>query len=255
MADDVPPEIPVESISSLLDALQADDDGQLTWFRGHSDGAWKLLPSLVRRTGGVEVEAALMKRFKQNAYRFIDFDPRSEWDWLFLMQHHGVPTRLLDWTESPLFGLWFAVANDSRDDTDACIWCLDPIALNREIARIKLSSDRELLAFADDMELEPYLVSRLARGGELKPVAGIAPRQFERVYAQQGVFTIHHRDVTPLEEMVGPGIGDAGHLTKLVIPAESKPRLRTELARLGVNELAVFPELPNVAKVSMEGLL
>lgn len=255
MSHEDPVEIEVESMASLLDALQADHDGQHTWYRGHANEAWELLPSLVRRTGGVEVEAALMKRFKQNAYRFIDFDPRSEWEWLFLMQHHGVPTRLLDWTESPLFALWFAVADKSREETDACIWCLNPVALNHEIARITLSSAHELLAFADDMELEPYLVSKLATGGELRPVAGIAPRQFERVYAQQGVFTIHHRDVTPLEGMVRPGGGVANHLKKLVIPAASKPRLREELSRLGVTELAVFPELPNVAKVSMEGLL
>ena len=67
----------------------------------------------------------LIKRFKQNAFQFLDLVPKDEWEWIFLMQHYRVPTRLLDWTESPLIGLYFAVSDKAvkRVQTAAALWC------------------------------------------------------------------------------------------------------------------------------------
>ena len=221
------------------------------WFRGCTNSAHKLLPSLGRDPYKLEYERALINVFKQNAVQFIDQRPQSEWEWLFLARHHAVPTRLLDWTESPLIGLYFAThsletvgKNDSRD---GCLWVLFPTRLNKE-ANIKLGDRRDVPIFEDDDEhLQNYLPSKLAseHTSRLIPAAGIAVRHSKRMQAQHSVFTVTHRDQTPLED-----IGTGGHIGRYIIPAFSKPRIRRQLEALRVDRLSVFPELDNAARLA-----
>jgi hypothetical protein len=169
---------------------------------GHGDATWALLPSLARPPCTVDAERTLVKRLKQNAFRFLDTVPIDEWAWLFLMQHHGVPMRLLDWTESPLVGLWFAVSNPKRDDDDGCLWVLEPFKLN-EIARFRPYA-KDIPFFGEDEELAPYLPTRVTVGSAANtPAAAIGSRQFARVAAQFGVFTITHREQADLADLDG----------------------------------------------------
>jgi hypothetical protein len=102
----------IESVAGLLEALKAlYHPGDTVWFRGHADNEWELIPSIARDQRGVAAEGTLVKRFKQNAASFAIDRASTEWDWLFLMQHYSAPTRLLDWSESPLVALYFAVSD------------------------------------------------------------------------------------------------------------------------------------------------
>lgn len=186
----------------------------------------------------------IFKRFRQNAYPFVPTLPEDEWDWLFLLQHYGAPTRLLDWTESPLVGLYFAVCDEALDAEDGCVWCLWPTILNKKAGFIgTLSSD--ILCFGVDKELDSYRPSQVHGLTTMRsnyPVAVLAPRQFGRVYAQFGVFTITHK-----EQMDLATIEDGSHLRQITVPAAAKASIRKELALLRVTKLAIFPELSNVA--------
>ncbi|HEX5502802.1 MAG TPA: FRG domain-containing protein [Thermomicrobiales bacterium] len=237
----------VKSVAELVEALSARPDKEIVWYRGHNDANHPLIPSLARPPKSVDAEMTLVKRFRQNAYPFLEMSPRTEWDWLFLMQHHGVPTRLLDWSDSPLVALWFAMQGGSDQD-DACIWALQPVELNK-LANLDPDFAADIPLFGQDKELDSYLPTQLpATIASLKPIAGIASRQFTRVVAQMGSFTITHKEQPPLQDVAD------GCLTQYVVPAGSKKGIRKELRYLRMTTLSVFPELANVKELAEEGL-
>lgn len=134
------------------------------------------------------------------------------------MQHYGVPTRLLDWSESPLVAMFFAVEGFSRHpSTDAAVWCLKPTALNKNAGIFDPSEPLYIPSF-DDAELAPYAAENI-RGSRvgLLPVATIATRNNPRIQAQMGTFTIHHTQKVALEE-----VGDQSHVIKYVIPDNTR---------------------------------
>jgi hypothetical protein len=222
------------------------------WFRGCTDSSHELVPSLGRPPYRLQQERALINVFKQNAVQFIDQRPQSQWEWLFLARHHTVPTRLLDWTESPLIGLYFATHSldiiEKNDKKDGCLWVLFPTKLNAE-ANIKLTDKCDLPIFEDDDEhLQNYLPSKLAseRTSRLTPAAGIAVRHSKRMQAQHSVFTVTHRDQIPLES-----VGSGEHIGRYIVPSFFKRRMRRQLDALKIDRLSVFPELDNAAEVAV----
>jgi hypothetical protein len=236
----------VQSIADVLKLLSSQTKaGRVVWFRGQSKSAWKLVPSLARNPAHLGAENALLKRFMQDAVPHTAKWPGSEWEWMFLMQHHRAPTRLLDWTESPLAGLYFAVT--SQPKAEGAVWCLDPVALNSE-ANLKFLFEGEIPAFGRDDVTGSYLPSRVHEGSAvLNPIAIVGPRNTARMAAQLGTFTINHRQHLPIES-----IGAAKHVWRWTIPPNAKSRIQKELKLLGVNVLTMFPELDRVAEVSKE---
>ena len=238
-----------EFLGSLARLSNAIGD-EAVWFRGHGRRSYQLLPSIARNPLALEREALLSKKFRQNAYPFRQTPPQSDWEWLFLMQHFGVPTRLLDWSESPLVALYFAVndENASADDEDANIWALLPARYNFEIPRLRPLIQVDIPCFGVDKILDDYRPDTIAleNMSNKLPVAAIAHRQNERIMAQLGVFTIMHRDMTPLE-----ALADA-HLANFIIPAGAKTVLRSELQSLRVTQMSLFPELASVATITKD---
>lgn len=239
----------IGSVGDLLEALKkhavAD---QPTWYRGHSDATWKLTPSISRDKKTFAAENILTKRFKQNALRFLGSRPATEWDWLFLMQHYGTPTRLLDWTESPLVGLYFAVNEEKHHDKDGAIWCLLPKEMNHHAGH-RPTNSMELPFIGVEQRLDEYLPAKILQeqSSFYQPMAAMCLRDSARIYAQLGVFTIIHREAVPVEE-----IGDAKHVWRIVIPKEKKRTLLEDLGYLSINQLTLFPELASVALIAKE---
>lgn len=238
----------ITGVNELVAALaEQAESGQLVWFRGQGDSGWKLSPSLARKKKLLEAEAALIKRFKQNAVPHLPNRPDSEWEWLFLMQHYRLPTRLLDWTESPLAALYFAVEESKHKKKEAALWCLDPVALNRA-AGVSFKFAVEIPAFDHDQILDSYQPSVIAQGPASQgPLAAIAQRNSPRITAQMGTFTITHKEHHPIED-----VGGSNHVWRLLIPPESKSQILDELATLRVTRLSLFPELDQVAATAME---
>lgn len=244
---------PITTIADLIDALRSQAVvGETFWFRGHSREAWALTPSLARNPLHLGRETELLKRFIQLAVPHMADQrlPTSDWEWIFLMQHHRVPTRLLDWSESPLTALWFAVNSTDPDDmaSDGALWYLSPLALNRE-ARFRGRLDTELPGFGKDDVLDSWLPDRQDKGVAQNPVAATGLRNNRRMAAQLGNFTISDRSSAAIET-----IGAREHVWRLLIPATAKPTLAQELRLLRLSELALFPDLDRVADLTKEML-
>lgn len=235
----------VINIGQFVGALKDTRDltsNKPVWYRGQDDASWKLIPGICRPGANAAAEIATIKRFKQSAAPYITQRPSEEWEWIFLMQHHRAPTRLLDWSESALIGLYFAVQNSYFDDKDAVVWCLDPIALNAESGHRK-SFELDILAFGVDNALNDYLPENInERVSRLRPIAAIGPRNSARMVAQSGTFTVIHAEPTPIED-----VGNKQHIWRFIIPAIHRKEIREELKLLGISEHSVFPDLDRVA--------
>src|SRR6266446_10614149 len=152
----------VNSIGELVELLRTDLQGYIgpVWFRGQAVADWYLEPKLLRGTVDLS-ETHFINRFKQNASFLLEKPPSSEFDWLFLMQHYGMQTRLLDWTESPLVGLYFAVEEDAHNSEDGSLWALMPTLLNSK-SNYRPAYEHEVPSF-DDEDMQNYKPGTIAR--------------------------------------------------------------------------------------------
>jgi hypothetical protein len=247
-------EFKVNSIPELIAALERDHKDYMgaIWFRGQASKSWALLPGYLRLSNAPS-ESTLLKRFKQSAAMLLDRDPKDTFDWLFLMQHYGLPTRLLDWSESPLVALYFAVEEQEKHhDFDAALWCLRPSDLNKK-ANIEDDHEEFFIPSFDDQELKNYSLESLANGPKrtrLLPIATIATRNNTRIQAQLGVFTIHHLDEVPIEN-----IGDSSHVVKYIIPKNQRRIILDQLRLLGFSKFTMFPELSSIGENIKRGLV
>ncbi len=231
----------IRSITDLLTNLKSDTsdyDGPI-WFRGHSIVEWKLLSSL-QRIADPPSEMNIIKRFKQNATMLLNPRPDNLLEWLFIMRHHNVPTRLLDWSESPLVATYFAVNENPGDD--GALWILLPVELNRN-CNIEPDYKNYIPDFDIDHDLKNYTPESFAseKRSNLLPVAFISPRNNPRMQSQLSVFTINHRDNTAIEE-----IGDQMHIWRYTIPYEFKEEIKKELKLIGISKFHLFPELESI---------
>jgi hypothetical protein len=127
-------------LQETLEICRTLPEGAFLWFRGLSRSQHELLPKIMRdgRTADevFERELRLLTRFRQRSLAYWpEGYPQSDWEHLFAMQHFGLPTRLLDWSENLFVAAYFALmAPDGPIPADAGlpnVWCIDPVAWNR----------------------------------------------------------------------------------------------------------------------------
>lgn len=245
-------------IRGLADVLTIATELTHSWFRGQPRLYGNLTPKVFRSDWdtiwGVDpqLELKLIDEYKRRAPGLTERVPPPEDNltWLFLMQHHGAPTRLLDWTESALIALYFAVEKDFENDGE--LWALHPDTLN---ARAKVGRGFPLLnnPVLGFLANEPFVPDgkELAQTFKLPaipdwPIALRPTTSFRRMVVQSSVFTIHPSrshgkaipDVLPEEEF----------LVCYHVPATMKQQLLNELWALRITRRTLFPDLDSLSK-------
>jgi hypothetical protein len=222
----------------------------MPFFRGHSNTSWNLLSGLGRQKPNnfkkQNIESILYYDFQSLGGSLLGKTADS-WDVLFAMQHHGLPTRLLDWTTAFAPALYFALRpllalRDFPEVTttriQAAVWILDPFELNKqeghEPAVANPYSDFEGTYQENFIEQTKVLGSRAC--------AIIPPQHTARQSAQRSVFTLHDDLFQPLE-IIAPTC-----LRKFEISSEMIHEAIGFLTLAGVNEYSVFPDLDGLAR-------
>ncbi|HUT03572.1 MAG TPA: FRG domain-containing protein [bacterium] len=232
--------VTVENIAQFFDAVVSvthsfEDDR--AWWRGHADRQWGLTASLHRDSRAVD-ERNMTNRFRSRARIRHTSVPDFEDDagWLYLMRHYRLPTRLLDWTESPLIGLFFAV--NEYSDSDGTLWAL-------MAPRLNMSQVNRILFAENDSMVLPVLKAAFTRQklADSEKTLAILTRHFDlRQMVQRSEFTIHGAS-QPLNEF-----DDAGKfLARINIPSSAKEGLKQSLDLLRITEDQLFPDLEHLA--------
>jgi hypothetical protein len=244
------------------------------FWRGHEDEQWNIVPQVYRSPKFREAD--LIWGFVTRGSPRIPNPPpvTDKLGWIHLAQHYGLPTRLLDWSFSPLPALYFAIANPILDDRNGCIWSLDPHALN-----LSANGNPGLLVptativgtMIDEAFVTPTSATGAPQGlgSPTAPVAPLAPQlplppiepppspklsgqsvaamvahEIDlRMLVQQAAFTIHRNgtDLRDFDEQTAM-------LKKFIVPKESKKFLRSWLRRAGVSGATLFPDLSGLAR-------
>lgn len=220
-------------------------------FRGLSRADHSLSSSLVRLAGGradaARLEMALLRNFRKYAHAEAS-SAGSIWHWLALGQHRGLPTRLLDWTYSPLVALHFATEDPADFDTDGVVWCVNFVEANKRLpSRLKriLEQDKSetltvdmLSAFAtlrafDALARDPFLVF-------LEP-----PAIDRRILNQFALFSLMSSPTAAMDEWLRrhPDL-----CRRVVVPADLKWEIRDKLDQSNVNERILFPDLDGLSR-------
>lgn len=232
-----------------------------SWFRGHSKVYGELVPGAFRKEYASlrpDIEFFMMREFKRKAFGLTSNLPSKNdtLEWLFLMQHHGTPTRLLDWSENALIALYFAVNRNVSNDGE--LWAMCPGALygachyfirNTYYKDILLSYILEELQYSNDEERENARQRFLENNFTIKitPLAIPPPVIFPRMASQQSAFTIHPYPAD--NTMTIPQVleYEEKHLVRYIIPKDSKKGLLKDLAALGITRRLLFPELDSLS--------
>lgn len=217
-------------------------------YRGLSDETYPLASTLMRLGGMyVELERHILRNFRKYAHRNM-VEQDSVWHWLSLAQHHGLPTRLLDWTYSPMVALHFATANIDNFDKDGVVWAVDYVEthklvpdllnaqLDREGANIftveMLAEAVEQLSVFEDLEDKNYTIF-------MEP-----PSIDDRIVNQHALFSVMSKPDRGMDALFdeNEGLG-----RKIILPAELKWEIRDKLDQANITERVLFPGLDGLS--------
>jgi hypothetical protein len=226
-------------------------------FRGHRKEAWPLASTLSRYFRNFRIdprawpqqEGRILRVFKRKAHQFLTQlpHPDDDFEWLALMQHHGAPTRLLDFTWSPYVAAFFALEHATGD---AAVWALNPADINPPRIRLSTKSRKPAITKSG---MDPRRKGNFARyflKGDLKFIWLDEPETMNRrLIAQAGTFAVPGVLDKPMEEIVQRYPDPRNMIAKFILPAGKlrETGLR-DLYRMQITNATLFPDLDGLAR-------
>lgn len=209
-------EFRVGTFNQFHDCIQRYDQ-KFTVFRGVSSSAYGLIPKIGRPDTKLmgrldKTEKRMLEVFQDRAVPHLTFTPRNDWEWVALMQHHGAPTRLLDWSRNALVAAYFAVEKEATTNSAVYAW---------------RSKERPVNVKKD---LGPFAVTQVQKF--------IPAHVSERIIAQAGLFTVHPTPTAPME---------SDTLEKIVILTSFRKQMKNILFAYGIHRATLFPGLDGLA--------
>jgi hypothetical protein len=220
-------------------------------YRGMASSAYDLTTSLMRLGGAYhELEAHLLRNFIKYARR-TQLLEASPWHWLALAQHHGLPTRMLDWTFSPYVALHFATTIDREEEieTDAVVWCVD-------YTRTNTQAPDGLRAILAEEDAEVFTAEMLLGAADsLAAFDALAPEPFvvffeppsldDRIVNQAALFSLMSSASARLDCWLA---ARPGMYRRIIIPAALKHEVRDKLDQANITERVLFPGLDGLSR-------
>ncbi len=235
----------VNTIDELLQFVSTlyEKHGLRLWYRGEENASLTLVPSIQRSQKRIDAERYITNDFYIRARQILDNPPEKHnyASWVSLMQHYGLPTRMLDWSQSPLVAVFFATETYKQTpDIDACVWVLAPGLLNERegfgncIYPIDADTTQEMLLPAfKHAHHNPELKGKI--------LACSSTENNLRMYAQHSNFPVHNSP-DRLED-----ICDENMLYKIIIPCERKEYFIESLRVFGITQGAIYPDLDHIS--------
>lgn len=206
----------VTEIRDFEDFHQFSNRANVMVYRGHRSLEYKLLPKAWRKSRNsrrklLRKEMECLQSFKKMAFPYLDIVPPNDWEWLAIAQHHGLGTRLMDWTHNPMVAAYFAV--EQPNDGDSVIYAL---------------KSKELINTTE--HIDPFAIDSVGR---------FLPRHItKRITAQAGLFTIHPEPKVEFEDE---------NLQKLIIKRSFRRNFKGILYKYGVHRFSLFPDLDGLS--------
>ncbi|HDZ5419829.1 TPA: FRG domain-containing protein [Vibrio harveyi] len=245
--------IKVRSLSGFIQAVKKVraqmGTGRDTWYRGISDDSYELVPGTVWRNLDEHTHSGVLEEWLNEYLLYSGEELVDGYDVYALAQHYGLPTRLLDWTTSPLIALYFALEK-KEERNKSVVWAIDPLGLNKITMKWSghlSTADRYL---RNSYQLERYLPEPLG-GIDTEnllegPIAIRVQPKNKRILSQKGCFTLHGTSKKKIDEILEPH-GDK--IAKIEINGEvNRKNILDELYVLGISEDSIFQDLDALSR-------
>ena len=211
----------IHKISTLSEFLQVIGVyPETTMFRGQMDLSWEVVPRVATKfdVKGKKIsknkEKLMLRNYIRRIGPFTKYSKLNDMEWLMLAQHHGLPTRLLDWSGNPLVALYFSVDDFNEKFGDSVVYCIVPPKV-----------------VTQESITNPFSIS------ENKYIHAMYTHI--RMAYQKSYFVLYKDPFADLSNMC---------FKKIIVHGPDRLGIKRQLNKIGVNRMTLFPDMDNIAR-------